>query len=94
MLDAHNGGEALLLAEQHDGPVDLMLTDVVMPGINGRALAARLAAVRPQMRVLYTSGYTDDAILRHGVLDNVNCFIGKPYTPLELRRKVREVLDS
>ena len=94
LLDAHNGGEALLLAEQHDGPVHLMLTDVVMPGINGRALAAQLATMRPQMRVLYMSGYTDDAILRHGVLDNVNCFIGKPYTPVELRRRVREVLDA
>jgi YesN/AraC family two-component response regulator len=74
--------------------VDLMLTDVVMPEMSGRELADRLAAIRPRLKVLYTSGYTDDAILRHGVLDKDIHFVGKPYAADELARKVREVLDS
>ena len=94
VLVAANGGEALLLAERHDGPVDLILTDVVMPGMNGRELAARLAAIRPRMKVLYTSGYTDDAIVQHGVLDPEMRFISKPYKIEELARKIRDVLDS
>jgi PAS domain S-box-containing protein len=84
VLTAGNGGEALLLLERHDGPLHLMFTDVVMPGMSGRDLAARLADLRPQMKVLYTSGYTDDAILRHGVLDEGTHFIhtqgGRPTT--------------
>ena len=94
VLTASNGGEALLLLEGHDGPVHLMLTDVVMPGMSGRDLAARLADIRPQMKVLYTSGYTDDTILRHGVLNEAVHFIQKPYATAELRRKVREVLET
>ena len=94
VLTASNGGEALLLLEGHDGPVHLMLTDVVMPGMSGRELAARLADIRPQMKVLYTSGYTDDTILRHGVLNEAVHFIQKPYATAELRRKVREVLET
>jgi two-component system cell cycle sensor histidine kinase/response regulator CckA len=94
VLTASNGGEALLLLERHDGPVHLMLTDVVMPGMSGRDLAARLVDVRPQMKVLYTSGYTDDAILRHGVLDEGTHFIHKPYATAELTRKIRDVLDA
>jgi len=94
VLTASNGGEALLLLEGHDGPVHLMLTDVVMPGMSGRDLAARLADIRPQMKVLYTSGYTDDAVLRHGVLNEAVHFIHKPYATAELRRKVREVLET
>jgi PAS domain S-box-containing protein len=93
VLAAANGGEGLLLLERHDGPVQLMLTDVVLPGMSGRELAERLRETRPEMKVLYSSGYTDDAILRHGVLDDVRHFISKPYTIVELTRKVREVLD-
>lgn len=94
VLTASNGGEALLWLERHDGPVHLMLTDVVMPGISGWELAAQLAEARPDIKVLYTSGYTDDAIVRHGVLHSTTHFVGKPYTIEELTRKVREVLDT
>jgi len=93
VLVAANGGEGLLLLERHDGPVHLMLTDIVMPGMSGQELAERLQETRPEMKVLYSSGYTDDAILRHGVLDDKSHFISKPYTIVELTRKVREVLD-
>jgi two-component system, cell cycle sensor histidine kinase and response regulator CckA len=94
VLLAAGGDDAVSRVEQHDGPVDLLLTDVVMPGMSGRDLAARLAELRPRMKVLYTSGYTDDAIVHHGVLDPDTRFISKPYGTAELTRKVREALDS
>ncbi|MBI3941219.1 MAG: PAS domain S-box protein [Acidobacteria bacterium] len=94
VLTASHGAEALLLLERHDGPVHLVLTDMVMPGMSGRDLASQLEAISPQMKVLYTSGYTDDAVLHHGLLDKTAHFIGKPYTTAELARKVREVLNS
>ncbi len=94
VLAAGNGGEALRLLERYEGPVHLMLTDVVLPGLSGPDLATRLAGARPHMKVLYTSGYTDDTILRHRVLDNVAQFVSKPFTVAELTRKVRDLLDS
>ena len=94
VLTAANGGEALLLLEQFDGPVHLMLTDVVMPGMSGRDLAERLREIRPEVKVLYSSGYTDDTILLHGVLHDAADFIGKPYPLADLLRKVREVLQQ
>jgi CheY-like chemotaxis protein len=94
VLAAGNGAEAIALIEQHTGPADLLMTDVVMPGMNGRELATRVADLRPEAKVLYTSGYTDDAILRHGVLDDTSRFISKPYTQLELTRRVRSILDA
>jgi CheY-like chemotaxis protein len=94
VLQAANGPDALALMARHPHPVHLVFTDVVMPGMSGRELVARLAALRPGMRVLYTSGYTEDAILRHGVLDDPRRFLSKPYTPAVLRRRIREALDG
>ena len=94
MLEAANGAEALKQLEAHADRIHLLLTDVVMPGMNGRELAGRVTGARPGTKVLYASGYTDDAILRHGVLDAGSPFISKPYTPTELKRRVREVLDA
>lgn len=94
VLTAANGGEALLLCEQHREPIHLMLTDVVMPQMSGHDLAGRLALLHPEMKVLYMSGYTEDVIIHHGVLNETMHFIEKPFTANVLLRKVRELLDS
>ena len=94
LLEARHGGEALLIAERHAGPIHLLLTDVVMPTMNGAELARRLAPLRPEMDVLYVSGYTDEAIVHHGVLEPGMAFLQKPFSPDQIVRKVREVLDA
>jgi CheY-like chemotaxis protein len=94
VVQARNGVEALAVAQGFGDRIDLLLTDVVMPGMNGSELATQLVPHNPEMKVLFTSGYTDDAIVRHGVLDEGVSFIGKPYTPSALARKVREVFDK
>jgi len=92
VLEARHGDEALAICERHSEPIHLMLTDVVMPGMNGRELAERLARLRPETKVLYMSGYTDNAIVLHGVLNGRAVFLQKPFSPDALARKVREVL--
>jgi PAS domain S-box-containing protein len=94
VLEAADGDEALRVCEGHKGPIHLVVTDVVMPKRSGRELAEQLALARPRTKVLYMSGYTDDAIVRHGVLEEGVPFIGKPFSPDALARKVRDVLDG
>jgi CheY-like chemotaxis protein len=94
VIEARNAGEALLHSERHPTTIHLLLSDVVMPQMSGPELAKRLAASRPEMRVLCMSGYTDDSIVRHGVLDAHIAYLQKPLTPEALTTKVREVLDA
>ena len=93
VLEAGESQTAVDLCRRHQGPIHLLLTDVVMPRIGGRELAERLAPMRPDMRVLYMSGYTDDAVVRHGVLESDTAFVQKPFTTSQLLRKVRDLLD-
>src|SRR5437763_520141 len=94
VLEAPGGEAALRLAQRHRGPIHLLLTDVVMPRVTGRELAERLAHVRPDVKVLYTSGYTDDSVVRHRILESGTAYLQKPFSPESLARKVRDVLDE
>jgi CheY-like chemotaxis protein len=94
VLAASNGEEALSISQDLESDIKLMITDVVMPQMSGRELAERVLAVRPNLPVLFMSGYTDDAIVRHGLLDEKLHFIQKPFDSATIGRKVREVLDS
>lgn len=94
VMYAANGAEALELVGHYHEPIDLLMTDVVMPGINGRELAEKLVLLHPEMKVLYASGYTENVIVHHGVVDSSLNFIGKPYNLGTLSRKIRMVLDG
>jgi nitrogen-specific signal transduction histidine kinase len=94
VLAAASGAAALEIAAQHQGSLQLVLTDMVMPGMGGRELATRLTEIRPDIRIVYTSGYTDDAILRRHALEASDHFLSKPYTVVELTRRIRKVLDA
>jgi len=94
ILEAQNGIEALKVSEEHGDQIHLMITDAVMPQIGGRELEERLRPLRPDLKVIYMSGYTDNAILHHGVLSPEIEFLQKPISSEALKRKVREVLDQ
>ena len=93
MIESTSAEDALQIGERYKEPIHLLLTDVVLPRMSGRKIAEHLASLRPGMKVLYMSGYTDDAVVRHGVLEASAAFLQKPFTPT-LARKVRDVLDA
>ena len=94
MLVATGGVEARAVRGAAPGPIHLLVTDVIMPGMSGREVAQQLSRPRPETKVLFVSGYTDAAIVHHGVLDPGVAFLQKPFAPDALARKVREVLDD
>jgi len=94
VLEADSGEAAVETCGMYGGAIDLLLTDVVMPHMSGRELAETLGPDHPEMRVLYMSGYTDDAIVHRGVFESDVAFIAKPFTANALLRKVRDVLDQ
>jgi CheY-like chemotaxis protein len=94
VLEAANGEEALVVADQHQGPLDLLLSDVVMPRMGGPELAQALLQRRPTVKVLYMSGYTDHPMVRRGVVDAGVAFLQKPFTPTLLVSRIRELLET
>jgi two-component system cell cycle sensor histidine kinase/response regulator CckA len=94
LLEAEDGEAALRVSSRHDGPIDILITDVVMPGISGQELSRRLCIADPKLKVLYLSGYTEDSIIREGALEAGTAFLQKPFTLQSLSRKVREVLRN
>jgi CheY-like chemotaxis protein len=94
VLTASSGQRALALAEQHTGPIHLLLTDVIMPGIDGSEVADHLAATRPGLKVLYMSGHMGDAMRHQHVREADVAFLPKPFSPVALARKVRQMLDT
>ena len=92
MLEAANSTEAFAVERAHEGEIDLLLTDVILPGMNGKALSEQLRVRRPRIKVLFMSGYTADVISRRGVLEREVAYLPKPFTPGSLAAKVREVL--
>jgi CheY-like chemotaxis protein len=94
VLTALSGDEALQITRQQAGQIDLLLTDIIMPGMSGGELVGQIMSLQPEMRVLYMSGYTKYTVVKHGTLESVDSFIWKPFSPESLLQKVREVLDA
>ena len=94
VIESTSAEDALQIGESYQEPIHLLLTDVVLPRLSGRKIAEHIASLRPNMKVLYMSGYTDDSVVRHGVLEANTAFLQKPFTPAVLSRKVRDVLDA
>jgi two-component system, cell cycle sensor histidine kinase and response regulator CckA len=95
VLEARDGRNAIEIAEQYPGSIGLLVTDVIMPRMGGRELSENLASLRPDLKVLFMSGYTDDQLLQRGVLQSGSGnFLEKPFTPEALANKVREVLEN
>jgi CheY-like chemotaxis protein len=94
VIETTDPAQALAICHESKKVIHLLLTDVVMPRMSGRDLAARVVELRPDMKVLYMSGYTEDAIVQHGVIEEGIAFLPKPITPAALTRKVRAVLDN
>lgn len=94
VMEARNGAEAIEVSSRFQNRIDILLTDVVMPGMSGRDLASRLTADRPNMKVLFLSGYTDDSVVHHGLISDAMSFLQKPFTAISLAEKVRRVLDG
>jgi DNA-binding response OmpR family regulator len=94
VLEANGGEEAISLGKAHTKPIDLLITDVVMPKLSGKEVADQLRAVHPETKVLFMSGYTDEAIVHHGILDSGIDFIQKPFSERALAQKIRDVLDT
>ena len=94
VLTARDGAEAFQIADAHAGPIQLLVTDVIMPGMTGRDVVERVTPTRPEMKVLYISGYTDEAIKRHGVISRGSAFLSKPFAAGAFLLKIRQVLDG
>jgi two-component system, cell cycle sensor histidine kinase and response regulator CckA len=94
VLSANGGEEAISFATKHKEQIDLLITDVVMPNISGKEVAEQLKKIHPETKVLFMSGYTDEAIVHHGIVDSNIAFIQKPFSEQALAHKIREVLDS
>ena len=94
VLVAQEGAEAIQIASTHAGPIQIMVTDVIMPGSTGPKIVDLIAQTRPAMKVLYMSGYSDESITRHGLVGPGRAFLSKPFGPEVLLRRVRELLDE
>ena len=94
VLSASRGDEALRIAEEHGGEIDLLLTDIMMPGMNGVEVAARIAESYPGIRIFFMSGYADQDLVRQGLLEPGTHFLQKPFTPQELAERIRNILDG
>ena len=94
VLAAKSPGDAILLCEQGEGKIDLLISDVVMPGMNGKEMRERLNAIQPDMKTIFMSGYTADVVTHRGILGGRTSFLQKPFTPQSLAKRVREVLDE